>query len=82
MRWVRIRTDRVGLGSLTTLNLASNGRMTVKDEMERIWKEVVVEYYKLLSQYLPGVTTEHIRIVDLRTEIRNRNLQNTQQGCS
>jgi hypothetical protein len=31
----------------------------VNDVFERIWKEVVITYFKVLSQCLPEMTEEH-----------------------
>jgi hypothetical protein len=31
----------------------------MNDELERIWKEAVVAWFKLLSLHLPGGTEEH-----------------------
>jgi hypothetical protein len=46
----------------------------VNDELERTWKEVVVDYFKVLSRYLLGGTEKNhenpsIRIAGLRAEI-------------
>jgi hypothetical protein len=35
--------------------------MVVNDEMEGIWKKVVMTNFKVLSQYLPGWTEENYR---------------------
>jgi hypothetical protein len=48
---------------LTTLSVfsdctASNVRMVVNNELERIWKGVVAAYFKVLSQNLLGGTEE------------------------
>jgi hypothetical protein len=34
----------------------SSGRMLANDELERIWKEVVVTYFKVIFRHLPGET--------------------------
>jgi hypothetical protein len=38
--------------------MALNVWMSVNDELERIWKEVVVAKFKLQSRYLSGETEE------------------------
>jgi hypothetical protein len=34
-------------------------RMTVNNELERMWKEAVMAKFKVLSQHLPGRTEEN-----------------------
>lgn len=36
-----------------------NGTITVNDELDRMWKEVVVICFKTLSQLLPAGTEEN-----------------------
>jgi hypothetical protein len=36
-----------------------NSRMTVSDELERMWKELVVAYFKTVYHHLPGVNEEN-----------------------
>jgi hypothetical protein len=36
--------------------IASNKRMIVNNELERMWKETVVAQFKVLSRHLPGGT--------------------------
>jgi hypothetical protein len=38
--------------------ILSNERMTVNNELERMWKEAVVAQFKVLSQHLLGGGTE------------------------
>jgi hypothetical protein len=41
----------------------SNERTTVKTELGRIWKEVVMAYFNTVSQHLPAGTKEnHINL--------------------
>jgi len=46
------------LDYLTTLfqllKLASNGRMVTNDDLEGMWNEEFVGYFKILFQYLSG----------------------------
>jgi hypothetical protein len=49
----------------------------VSDELERIWKEVVVAYFKVLSWHLPGGTEKNhkktsVRIAGLWAKISMR----------
>jgi hypothetical protein len=37
--------------------LMSNGKMIVNDELERMWKEEIVKYFKVPFLHLPGGTT-------------------------
>jgi hypothetical protein len=39
--------------------IASNDRVITNNEQERIWKEAVVTYCKVLSRHLPGGTEEN-----------------------
>jgi hypothetical protein len=39
-------------------SIASNVRMT-GNELERIWKEVITAYFKVVSRHLPGGTDEN-----------------------
>jgi hypothetical protein len=58
----------------------------VTDELEGIWKEVVVANFKVLSHYLPCGTEENhntpsVMIAGLRVEIWARDLPNIKQEC-
>jgi hypothetical protein len=33
--------------------VVSNSKMIVNEELERMWKEVVMAYFRMLSQHLP-----------------------------
>jgi hypothetical protein len=37
--------------------------MTLNGESRRMWKDAVVAYFKVLSQYLPGGTEEYYDIL-------------------
>jgi hypothetical protein len=56
--------------------------MLVNDELETIWKEAVVAWFKVLSRHLPGGSKENhknFKIACLRAEIWIRDLPNTEQ---
>jgi hypothetical protein len=60
----------------------SYGRKIVNNELESVWKEAVMAYFKILYHYLHGWTEEShekppARIVDLWAQIRTRDLSNT-----
>jgi hypothetical protein len=48
----------------------------MNDELDRIFKEAVVAYFKVLSQHLPGGAKENhektFKILDIPAEIRIR----------
>jgi hypothetical protein len=46
----------------------------MNDEFERMWKEAVVAYFKVLSRYSPGGIS--VSIIDVPAEIRKGYLQN------
>jgi hypothetical protein len=37
------------------------GSMPVNDELEVMWKQFVVDYFKVISQYLAGRTEENLQ---------------------
>jgi hypothetical protein len=39
--------------------VASNGMVTVNDELERMWKKVIMACFMVLSQNLPGGIEEN-----------------------
>jgi hypothetical protein len=39
--------------------MAVYGKMTVKDELGKVWKNTNVVYFKVVSQYFPGGTAEN-----------------------
>jgi hypothetical protein len=59
----------------------------VNYELERIWKEAAVFYFKVLSRNFHGGTKENhtkkpsVIVAGLRTEIDTQNLPNTKQDC-
>jgi hypothetical protein len=44
----------------TVLYIVLNGRTTMNNELERMWKEAVMAQFEVLSQYLPADTEETI----------------------
>jgi hypothetical protein len=66
---------------------AWNGRMNVNDELDRMQKEAVVRYCKILSQDLSARSGEKDKeksawMAGLRVECRNRNLPNKDREWS
>jgi hypothetical protein len=59
--------------------------MIMNDEFERMWKEVVVEYFTKLSQHnlAEGTDKNHnrLRMSGVRTENRTWDLKNSKQKC-
>jgi hypothetical protein len=53
--------------------------MMMDDELERIWKEVIMTYYEILFCHLFGYTAENHRKPGLRAGIQTRILPNTKQ---
>jgi hypothetical protein len=41
--------------------MVSNGKIIVHDALGRMWNKVAVDYFKVLSQHLPGTTEENHR---------------------
>jgi hypothetical protein len=54
-------------------------------ELEMIWKEAAVDYFKTSSRDMLGESVENceklVRMVGHRAETRARNFQNTKQKC-
>jgi hypothetical protein len=55
--------------------------MVMYCELERMWKDAIIEYCAILFQHLPGVTEENhketlVRTVCFQSEIPNRKLPN------
>jgi hypothetical protein len=57
----------------------------MNNHLERIWKEVVMAYLKVLSWHLPGGTEENhekcVRMANIQAEILTQNLSNMKQEC-
>jgi len=54
--------------------------MTAHTELAKIWHEVVMSYFKLLSHSLPGDTEgncEYVRIAELWAEIQTEDFPST-----
>jgi hypothetical protein len=53
------------------------------DELERMWKEAVVAYFKVLSRHSPGGTEENTKTLsqDSLAELGAGYLPNTKQEC-
>jgi hypothetical protein len=50
------------------------------DDLERMWKEVVVAELEVLSLYLPGGTEASFRFICVVAEFRTKDLPNTFQN--
>jgi hypothetical protein len=64
----------------------SNGRMTVNNELKRMWKEIIMAYSKALSQHLSGGNVKthkktSDRIAGLQAQISAWDLSNMKQEC-
>jgi hypothetical protein len=46
----------------------------MRDELERIWKEVIMEYYRMLHPYLPGNHEEPFGITSVPVKTQNKHL--------
>jgi hypothetical protein len=57
----------------------------VNDELQNMWKEALLAYFKVIFQnYVGGTEQKHespVNISGSRPDIRSRNLSNTKQGC-
>jgi hypothetical protein len=57
----------------------------VNDDLERIWKEAVVAWFKVLYRHSSEGTDEgheiYVRIAGLRAKIWTRDFPNTKQDC-
>jgi hypothetical protein len=51
------------------LCIASNNRMTANDRFSRMWKEMVIIYFKLLPHCLKELRKPVLRITDLQARI-------------
>jgi len=40
-----------------------NGRMIVKDQLKRLWKEMTINYFRTPSQHLPVGTGKSHRLI-------------------
>jgi len=62
--------------------VALNG-MTIC-ELERMWNEWIMAYFKVLSKNFPGGTEQtmkNFRIADLQNDIQTHGILNTNQEC-
>lgn len=66
--------------SLKTINMLSNLKMKLNNQLQRMWKKLVMPEFRVLSQHLPERIKESykniVRIVGFPAEIRNWHLWN------